>query len=200
MVTGLCTSTVASITSGTVGAARSAANAIPEQEMLDHFEVLQRGAVRLTGHDQDAEDLVQETYLRASRSIHQFRPGTNLRAWLFRIMVNLYRDARRPMVGAPRSVSLEAERPEGAPTLVETLPSRLPAVEEQVLATSQLEWLSSELAALPAQFAQAVYLADLEDRSYDEIAAVTGVGRNTVGSRVFRGRALLRERLRRTGE
>jgi RNA polymerase sigma-70 factor (ECF subfamily) len=167
------------------------------EQVSDYLEVLQRGALRLTGHEQDAEDLVQETFLRATRSLHQFEPGSNLRAWLFKIMVNLHRDARRAAGRAPQAVSLEAGQPDGAPGLVDTLPSSLPAVEEEALSSYQLGWLRSELANLPAKFAAAVELADLEDRSHGEIAEVMGVPRSTVGTRVFRGRSLLRERLSR---
>jgi RNA polymerase sigma-70 factor (ECF subfamily) len=167
------------------------------EQVPGYLEVLQRGALRLTGHQQDAEDLVQETFLRATRSLHQFEPGSNLRAWLFRIMVNLHRDARRAEGRAPRPVSLEAGEHDGSPVLLETLPSCWPAVEEQALAAYQLGWLRAQLATLPANFATAVELADLEDRSHEEIAEAMGVPRSTVGTRVFRGRSLLRERLRR---
>jgi RNA polymerase sigma-70 factor (ECF subfamily) len=191
----MSSSMIAPTDSGVAQVRRPAAGRTLEQELLDHLPVLLRTALRLTRHYQDAEDLVQDTCLCAFGSIHQFTPGTNLRVWLLRIMVNLNRDACRSQVGAPRAVSLTAERSAGRPDLAETLPSRFAPVEELVLAAAQSEWLRSELAALPAQFAKAVCLADLEDRSYDEIAAATGFARNTVGTRLFRGQALLRERL-----
>src|SRR3712207_96458 len=106
------------------GAERGAATAgEAEREILDQIEVLRRAAPRLTRHYQDAEDLLQETCLRAFRSIHQFAPGTNARAWLLRIMVNLHRDGQRSAASRPRFVSLDGERPDGLPSLVERLPS-----------------------------------------------------------------------------
>jgi RNA polymerase sigma-70 factor (ECF subfamily) len=164
-------------------------------QALTHFDLLYRGALRLTRNAQDAEDLVQETYLRAYRFFDRFRPGTNLRAWLFRIMTNCHLDARRAAVHQPRTLALEHLPSAVEPAPLEALRDRQPSVEAQVLATLEAEYLQRELASLPTRFGQAVRLADLEDRPYDEIARLTGVGRNTVGTRVFRGRALLRARL-----
>jgi RNA polymerase sigma-70 factor (ECF subfamily) len=170
-----------------------------EQQAVEHFDALFRAALRLTANREDAEDLVQETYLRAFRFFGQFQSGTNLRAWLFKILTNTHLDARRAVARAPRLVALEADQPEAEPIAaaapVRALVDHKPSVEEQVVAVAEAEWLRSELDALPGQFRVALHLADLEAWSYDEIAEATGVGRNTVGSRVFRGRALLRERL-----
>jgi len=165
-----------------------------ERQVAEQLDVLYRVALRLTRNHHDAEDLVQETCLRAYRSFGQFTPGTNLRAWLFRIMTNGYLDTCRSAAHAPRLVPIERDcATPCAP--IDRLADRRPSVEEQVLAASESEYLRAEVDALPVQFGQAVRLYDLEDRSYDEIAGLTGVARNTVGSRVFRGRALLRDRL-----
>jgi RNA polymerase sigma-70 factor, ECF subfamily len=166
-----------------------------EAQALSYSETLYRTALRLTGHPQDAEDLVQETFLRALRCLAQFSPGTNLRAWLVRILTNSHLDNCRAAARAPRLVSLEGESPERPSLPPGALADRRVSVEEQVLAAFDSQHLREVVAALPNQFGRAVYLADLEERSYDEVARLTGVGRNTVGSRVFRGRALLRERL-----
>jgi RNA polymerase sigma-70 factor (ECF subfamily) len=162
-----------------------------------HLEALHRAALRLTRNPQDAEDLVQETYLKAYRFFGRFTPGSNLRAWLFKILTNGYLDARRARASAPRLLSLEDSGVADAAQVNGPLSGRELPVEEQVIARCDTEQLRAEVGALPRQFGEAVMLADLEDRSYEEIASLTGVSRNTVGSRVFRGRALLRERLAR---
>src|SRR5215210_1005449 len=78
-----------------------------EQEALKHLDALYRTALRMTRNPQDAEDLVQETYLRAYRFFDQFQPGTNLRAWLFRILTNSYINMYRKAANEPRNTSLE---------------------------------------------------------------------------------------------
>ena len=166
-----------------------------EQQVAGQLDALYRVALRLTRNHHDAEDLVQETCLRAYRFFGQFTPGTNLRAWLFRIMTNGYLDARRSAAHAPRLVPIDADDTAAVAAPIERLADRRPSVEEQVLAAFESEYLWGEVDALPPRFGQAVRLFDLEERSYEEIARLTGVARNTVGSRVFRGRALLRERL-----
>jgi RNA polymerase sigma-70 factor (ECF subfamily) len=163
-----------------------------EQQVLVYRDELSRAALRLTRNRQDAEDLVQDTYLRAFRSFGQFQPGSNVRAWLFRILMNGYVDARRAFAHRPQLERLDGDE---LTSRFRVLADRQPGVEEQVLAGFELELLRSALSALPGQFGQAVQLADFEDRPYGEVAALTGVPRNTVGSRVSRGRALLRERL-----
>lgn len=166
-----------------------------EQHLAGHLDTLYRVALRLTRNHHDAEDLVQETCLRAYRFFGQFTPGTNLRAWLLRILTNGHLDARRSTAHAPRLVPIDGDDAGRPSAPIGTLADRRPSVEEQVLSAFESERLRAEVATLPARFGQAVQLFDLEDRSYDEIAHLTGVARNTVGSRVFRGRALLRERL-----
>lgn len=165
------------------------------EQALAQLDTLFRHALRLTRNVQDAEDLVQETYLRAYRFAERFTPGTNLRAWLHRIMTNAHLDTRRAAASQPKRVESGRESEAELPEPLDTLADPRPGVEEQVEALLESERLAREIEALPERFAQAVRLADLAELSYDEIARLTGVGRNTVGTRVFRGRALLRARL-----
>ena len=165
------------------------------EQALAQFDALFRYALRLTHNVQDAEDLVQETYLRAYRFADRFRPGTNLRAWLYRIMTNAHLDTRRATAQQPKTVGPGRDPEEDLPGPLDALADTRPGVEEQVVAILESERLEREIEGLPEQFSQAVRLADLADLPYDEIARLTGVGRATVGTRVYRGRALLRARL-----
>jgi RNA polymerase sigma-70 factor (ECF subfamily) len=147
-------------------------------EALPFFKALYATARRLTGNVHDAEDLVQETYLRGYRSFDRFETGTNLRAWLYAILHNARADAlrkSRPM--------LVADEPVGdGPAL--------PPLQLQIGAEVDLE---RALARVPEQFREALVLRDIEELSYDEIARVLGVPIGTVMSRLHRGRALLRQ-------
>lgn len=135
-------------------------------------------AYRLTRNAHDAEDLVQETYLKAYRAFDSFTPGTSIRSWLFTILYRLRTDAFRK---AGRSVKTEELSGEG------------PAVPPpQASLASGAEDIQRALDALPETFRAAVVLRDVEDLSYQEIADVLGVPIGTVMSRIHRGRALLR--------
>ncbi|HXH05945.1 MAG TPA: sigma-70 family RNA polymerase sigma factor [Vicinamibacterales bacterium] len=160
-----------------------------EREALDQVDALYAAALRLTGRAEDAEDLVQETYLKAFRAAHRFEPGTNLKAWLFTILYNTWRNARRDRGRDPVAVDSEA---------IERLPAGggLAASPEELLARDTLDAdLRAALDALPAVFRQAVWLRDVEEFSYAEIARMLEVPLGTVMSRIARGRRLLYERL-----
>lgn len=156
-------------------------------EALAHLDSLYGTAVRLTRRGADAEDLVQETYLKAFRSAAQFRPGTNLKAWLFTILYNTFRNMRRDTGRSPidvdsETVELAASAPEASP--------------EQLLTRATLDAdLQAALDGLPGAFRQAVWLRDVEELTYAEIAAALGVPIGTVMSRISRGRRLLHGRL-----
>jgi RNA polymerase sigma-70 factor, ECF subfamily len=152
-----------------------------EAEALPHFRSLYGTAYRMTRNAHDAEDLVQETFLRAYRAFDGFTPGTNIRAWLFTILHHARTDAFRKAARAPQTVELS---PEGAAV----------APAQEILAAGQ-EALERAVTDLPEVFRTAVVLRDVEDFSYEEIARILEVPIGTVMSRIHRGRRLLRAAL-----
>lgn len=145
-------------------------------------------ALRLTRNAADAEDLVQDTYVKALRFADRFAPGTNLKAWLFTILTNTFRNRRR---GAGRDpVEIDSD-------LVDATAHAAPeATPEQLLLRATLDTdLQAALDSLPEAFRQAVWLRDVEEFSYAEIAEMLGVPIGTVMSRISRGRRLLHDRL-----
>ena len=146
-----------------------------ETEALPHVRALYRASCRLTRSPQDAEDLVQETCLRAYRAFDQYIPGTNIRGWLFTILYSAHADGRRRASRRPATVSLLAE----------------PAsrTRETSFASEDLE---RALLALPDGYRSAVLLRDIEGFSYQDIARRLQIPIGTVMSRLHRGRALLR--------
>jgi RNA polymerase sigma-70 factor (ECF subfamily) len=158
------------------------------REALSYVDSLYGTALRLTRRPADAEDLVQDTYLKAFRAASQFKRGTNLKAWLFTILHNTYRNMRRHDGRNP--VDVDSEYVEQAPQ---------PAHEyspEQLLTRATLDVdLQHALDGLPEAFRQAVWLRDVEELTYAEIARVLDVPMGTVMSRISRGRRALYERL-----
>ena len=159
------------------------------REALSYVDSLYGTALRLTRHVADAEDLVQETYLKAFRAEAQFQRGTNLKAWLFTILHNTFRNRRRDAGRSPVDVDSEAvEQAMDVGSLQQT--------PETLLARETLDAdLQSALDALPESFRQAVWLRDVEEFSYAEIAGIVGVPIGTVMSRISRGRRLLHDKL-----
>ena len=148
--------------------------------------------MRLTRRAQDAEDLVQETYLKAFRASKQFERGSNLKAWLFTILHNTYRNMRRHDGRNP--VDVNSETVEQAVDLAGADQS-----PEQILTRATLDVdLQEALDALPEAFRQAVWLRDVEEFAYAEIAAMLEIPIGTVMSRISRGRRMLYERLAHT--
>jgi RNA polymerase sigma-70 factor, ECF subfamily len=159
------------------------------EAVLAHIDSLYGTALRLTRRAADAEDLVQDTYLKAFRAAHQFQPGTNLKAWLFTILHNTFRNSRRHDGRNPVDVDSEA---------VEQAVSAGPGAQspEQILSRATLDAdLQGALDALPDAFRQAVWLRDVEELSYAEMAQVLDVPIGTVMSRISRGRRALSEGL-----
>ncbi len=162
---------------------------------LRHVDELFAAALRMTKNEKDAEDLVQEAYLRAYTFFHRFQEGSNCRAWLFKILTNTfingYRKQRkdREITGA-----LKIE-----PTLPRHIPADPPPPSADPGADQAGRYFGDEvqaaLAALPVPFRTAVILADLHELSYAEIASVMGCATGTVMSRIFRARRLLANRL-----
>jgi RNA polymerase sigma-70 factor, ECF subfamily len=174
------------------GPARKAAF---EADALAQLDSLYRTARRLTRNPADAEDLVQETFLKAFRAADRFEPGTNLRAWLFTILHNSARNRARDR--ARDAVTVDSETVERAAELVPG-PGRRAAGEtpESLLLRETLgPELQSAIDALPEAFREAVWLRDVEEFSYAEIAAMLSIPAGTVMSRISRGRHMLFERL-----
>ena len=165
-----------------------------ERAALSHLDSLYGTALRLTRRPADAEDLVQDTYLKAFRSAHQFQPGTNLKAWLFTILHNTFRNTRRHDGRNPVDVDSEAVDRAADDTSGGASP-------EQLLASATIDGdLQAALDALPEPFRQAVWLRDVEELSYAEIARALDVPIGTVMSRISRGRRALFDALQRRQE
>jgi RNA polymerase sigma-70 factor, ECF subfamily len=163
-----------------------------EAEALASLDSLYRTALRLTGVPADAEDLVQETYLKAFRAAASFKPGTNLRAWLFTILHNSARNRARDR--AREALSVDSELVERAAELPR--PGGIAETPETLLLRDTLApELQAAIDALPDAFRQAVWLRDVEEFSYAEIAEMLSIPIGTVMSRISRGRHLLFERL-----
>jgi RNA polymerase sigma-70 factor (ECF subfamily) len=162
-----------------------------EAEALRYLDVLYRAALRITRQPADAEDLVQETYLRAFRAADRFERGTNLRAWLFTILMNAARNRRRDSSRDPVMVDSEVVEHVGAP-------ASEPTPEDHLLRNVLDADLQAALDGLPEAFREAVWLRDVEEFTYAEIATMLGIPIGTVMSRISRGRRLLFDHLKDT--
>jgi RNA polymerase sigma-70 factor (ECF subfamily) len=161
-------------------------------EALSYIDSLFGTAMRLTRRSQDAEDLVQETYLKAFRASKQFERGTNLKAWLFTILHNTFRNMRRHEGRNPVDVNSETVEQAADVAAEDQTP-------ELLLTRATLDAdLQQALDSLPDAFRQAVWLRDVEEFSYAEIASMLDVPIGTVMSRISRGRRLLYDRLAHT--
>ena len=176
-------------------AAGTHATATFEGEALAYLDSLYRTSLRLTRNPADAEDLVQETYLKAFRAADHFEPGTNLRAWLFTILHNTARNRVRDRARAAVTFDSEAvERAADAPPD----PASRGAVDtpETLLLRETLDPdLQAAIDALSEAFREAVWLRDVEEFSYAEIAGMLDIPIGTVMSRISRARRMLFDRL-----
>lgn len=157
-------------------------------EVLTYLEPLYAMALRLTRHRADAEDLVQDTLVKAFRFSERFTRGTNLKAWLYTLLHNTWRnrrrDAARDTVEVDSELVDEAASQPGGPAAFEN--------PERILMRETLDAdLQAALDGLPDVFREAVWLRDVEELSYAEIAGMLGVPAGTVMSRISRGRRLL---------
>jgi RNA polymerase sigma-70 factor, ECF subfamily len=175
---------------GESSAARTAREAFAA-DALAAIDSLYRTALRLTRVPADAEDLVQDTYLKAFRAADTFEPGTNLRAWLFTILHNTARNRVRDR--ARDHVTVDSETVERAADIHVDGSGDTP--ETLLLREALAPELQAAIDALPAQFREAVWLRDVEEFSYAEIAAMLEIPVGTVMSRISRGRRMLFDRL-----
>jgi RNA polymerase sigma-70 factor (ECF subfamily) len=159
-----------------------------ETDALTHLDSLYGTALRLTRNAADAQDLVQDTYVKAFKSRRQFTAGTNLKAWLFTILHNTFRNRRRDIGRDP--IDVDSER-------VDLAAPRDPAdtPEEQLLRGAMGPELQEALDSLPEAFREAVWLRDVEEFPYAEIAEMLGIPVGTVMSRISRGRRMLYDKM-----
>jgi RNA polymerase sigma-70 factor (ECF subfamily) len=177
---------------GSLAAAAGRDRAGFEEEALLHAEQLYRIALRLTGGPQAAEDLVQDTYLRAFRSWQSYKPGTNLAAWLATIMRNANLDELRRQSRRPVQEPLDDD---GDYYLYNRLAESGPQPQDEVLARLSGNAIVSALGDLPPNFREVVVLVDVGDFSYADAADILGIPIGTVMSRLYRGRRLLKRAL-----
>jgi RNA polymerase sigma-70 factor (ECF subfamily) len=167
-----------------------------EEEALKHLDALYRTALRMTRNPSDAEDLVQDALVRAYRFYDRFEPGTNFRAWLFKILTNTYINSYRRKQGRPQESSLDdTEEFFLYNQLNDDAGERVTDVEDTVLDRLGTDAIQRAIDQLPPQFRTTVQLADVEGLSYAEIADALGIAKGTVMSRLFRGRRLLQRAL-----
>jgi RNA polymerase sigma-70 factor (ECF subfamily) len=167
-----------------------------EAQALPYLDSLYNTALRLTRNPQDAEDLVQETYLKAYRSFDQFEPGTNLKAWLFKILKNSFINEYRRRQNEPNSEDLSL-LDFGTESTVDTSSWTASTLtpEEQALALTLDQDVQLALEQLPEEYRMVLLLADLEDFSYKEIAEILDIPIGTVMSRLYRARKQLESAL-----
>jgi RNA polymerase sigma-70 factor (ECF subfamily) len=174
--------------SGSNERARFEALAMPLARPLYGF------ALRLTGRSDDAADLVQETFLRAYRTFGGFRPGTNAKAWMFKILHSIHVNEAKRRQRRPATSSMDSAYEDGPLEIADW------SGTAEILTNPAIDWEGSEVerqvAALPEEFREAVLLVDLGDLTYEEAATVVGCPVGTIRSRLARARRRLAERLR----
>jgi RNA polymerase sigma-70 factor (ECF subfamily) len=163
----------------------------------DHMDSLYTAALRMTRNPSDAEDLIQETYLKAYRGFDGYQDGTNVRAWLYKILTNTYINSYRSAQRRPKTTGMDniedlylfKKVKEGF------IANNGRSAEEEVLESFTDVEVKEAIESLPESFRIAVLLSDVEGFSYKEIAEITGVPTGTVMSRIYRGRKAIQKSL-----
>jgi RNA polymerase sigma-70 factor (ECF subfamily) len=167
-----------------------------ERDALPLRDILYRHAVWMSRNHADAEDLVQEAMMKGYAGFHAFRPDTNLRAWLLRILINSYISDYRKKRRQPLQYSTEELTQQClVDAYTRSAPARLRSAEDQALDRLPDNHIKSAMQALPQQFRHVVYYADVEGLRYQQIAAIMNTPTGTVASQLHRGRRQLRRLL-----
>ncbi len=164
-----------------------------ERELLPHVNALQTFAYHLTYNQEDADDLVQETYMKAYRFIDKYEEGTNPKAWLFKILKNAYINEYRKRVKQPIKVDYEE-----ITAYHDTDDDRISGysdLREEIFLNMMGDEVTTAINSLPIDFRTVILLCDIEGFTYEEIASIIDVPIGTVRSRLFRARNLLKEKL-----
>lgn len=172
-----------------------------EREIACHRRRLFPTAIRLTGNPHDAEDLIQETMTRAYVGLDHFTPGTNARAWLFRIMTNCFLSGCRKRRREPLQVlSADTDAQQTASPMTDTggTMGTAPSAEQEVLGQFAHSELRQVLAELPQCFRATIFLADIEGYACKDVAEILGISIGTVMSRLHRARIIIRRQLNRS--
>jgi RNA polymerase sigma-70 factor (ECF subfamily) len=175
--------------------APSAKSALFEEQAMGHIDKLYAHAMRKTGNRIDANDLVQETYLKAFAAFDQFQQGTNIKAWLHRILENTYINQYRKLQNQPFYSPLEELEDWQLGDAESRTATSSRSAEAEAIDHLPASAVKDALQSIPEDFRAAVYLVDVEGYSYQEVADIMDTPTGTVMSRLHRGRKLLREQL-----
>ncbi len=174
-------------------AAKTKSQQIFENELLQHMEALKSYAYHFTFNEDDADDLVQETYMKAHKSMENYALGTNAKAWLFKILKNTYINDYRKKVKQPVQVDFENAILKSSEASGNIPYERL---SDDIFDNTLGDEVTAALMSIPEEFREVILLCDIENFSYDEIAKTIDLPVGTVRSRLFRARNMLKDKLK----